>query len=61
MIFRIVAIIGVIILAALGLMLVFDMATTDEVKDMLIKLLWVVGIVTAASLLIGLVTKKPTL
>ena len=54
---RVVAVIGVIVLVALGLLLVFG-AGSQQLQETLIKTAWVVGIFTAASLLISLVTKK---
>jgi type IV secretory pathway VirB2 component (pilin) len=59
MIFWIVAVIGVIILAILGLFMVFG-TPNDELKEILLRTLWIIGILTAASLLVSLVTKKTT-
>ncbi|MEK7534882.1 MAG: hypothetical protein AAB563_00555 [Patescibacteria group bacterium] len=57
LVLRIVVIVGVVILTALGLMLVFGVAT-EELQSTLVKITWVVGILTVASLLISFVAKK---
>jgi len=56
---RVVAVIGVIVLAILGMLLVFG-AGSEQIQETLIKTTWIVGIFTAASLLVSIVTKKQT-
>lgn len=54
---KVVAVVGVIVFAVLGLLLVSG-AGSQQLQETLIKAAWVVGIFTAASLLISVVTKK---
>jgi hypothetical protein len=54
-----VAVLAVLLLAALGVMFVFDVIPRDTLQDLSIKTGYAVGILAAAALAIGLLLKSP--
>jgi len=56
---RVVAVLAVILLAGLGALFVLDIIPRDTMQDLTVKTLYLLGILAAASLTIGLLLKNP--
>jgi hypothetical protein len=56
---RAVAVLAVLALAALGVLFVFDVIPREMLQDLGIKTVYILAILAAASLTIGLLLKKP--
>lgn len=56
-ILRIAAMVGVLLLAIVALLLVFDLVPKGDVRQILIKVGWVLGILTATSVVLALLAK----
>ncbi|MFC1630099.1 hypothetical protein ACFL06_01025 [Patescibacteria group bacterium] len=55
--FKLAAILGVIVFAILAVLLVLDLVGSEDVKEVLTKVLVIIGVLTAASIVISLIVK----